>query len=322
MRFPLLRARKGDRTFIESDPFECTQLDIPASWGGRVRLQVTILSLDGSTKVALSMEWPRCSPLPGPKGLADEVWRTLLSRTPQRTRRAGLAPFNLALREWRGTVSLRKENVPALRRLEPPYALLCIREALAFAYRHLRGRWPSEKDKQLWMYRMHRYTAMMVADEVARLYLGDRKSELGELKFLKEAAPSLRKRIKACWQFTPSGKGARITPRRLALALVDAKFKHVLPELLNVDRCKGIADGQLWSLVMPPEKAERVRALCPTPTVRELRRWSRSQIHESYAADWFLRWWANIVLRPLHSFEMIAAGDDAWPSRVWEALHS
>jgi len=171
------------------------------------------------------------------------------------------------------------------------------------------------------MYRMHRYTAMVVADEVARLYLSDDRHLLGDVQFLERADPTLCGRIEAAW-----GPKAKMTPRRLALALVDAKFKHVLPELLNADRQKGIVDSQLWSLLMRPEEAGKVRALCPAPTVRELCQWSKSRIHQNYSADWFLRWWAEVVRLPLYPFEMTvemtAAGDDTWPSYVWEALHS
>ena len=317
------RPRPNDRTFTYTTPVALIRLDIPPT-RGRVRLQLTINSVDLVALVPLAIEWQKPHSLPGVAGLAEQIWSTLTSRSPAPTRRAGLATFPVRLRDWRGTVYVPKADVPDVGYIAAgapqSYPVLSVREALAFAKRHLMGCWGNDRDKRTWMYRMHRLTAMVVADEIARLYMENRQVFGKYLKYLDAAMDDLRGRIEVAWK-----PGARVTPRRLALALVDAKFDHLSGpgheswKLLG-NRMK-LYDGQLWSRFMEPEKERRIRALCPTPRVRDLVHLRKAEYRDNPAASWFLSWWTLIVAGPLYPFKLDMRYTDEWPSYVWEALY-
>jgi len=157
-------------------------------------------------------------------------------------------------------------------------------------------------------------TAMIVADEVADLYLRDPKL-LVHPQYIEKAYPELEKRIKDAYRHPT------VTRRRLALALVDIKFEKVLGPLLNPDRLVGLDDATLWSRRLHRDY-DRLIQLRPAPSVRELLSWSKAKRREDDVADWFLRWWGELVFLPLEPFAVEMAGDEMWPPIVWEALHS
>lgn len=306
----------------------------------------------GRYVLTLAIIWPKGGrALPSPRDLMEEIWRRLTAGGFKRVRRLSKPLFwpkagpprvqpsrfvNIRIRfkEWRGEVLIREEDVKLTKLLSSEEgreaAAVCLQTALGWAFRFFHGRWPREEDKFAWVYRAHRTTALLVAEEVANLYR-EKSPLLSPRQYLDEAHPILEKRIKEAY-LHPT-----VTSRRLALALVDIKFEQLLPRLLDPNRMVGLDDAKLWNMFLPPENRERLTKLRPAPSVREIMSWPESKREVDEVASGFSNWWCRIVydpLRPLyppsdvpiHERKTIAfleqPGVERWASIVWEALNS
>jgi len=306
--FPLVPSRRGDRTFFnESFPGQDIRLDVPQSRGSRVRLQMTMPYRDETGKVSLLVEWPKRRPFPDPRSVSAQIWNQITSSAPSLRSRTGLAFFKVEVDSWRGFVYLPREGIEFLGNVDPANAVVWLGETLAWADRLLVGRRPSDRNVEAWIYRMHRYTALLVACEIAEAYLTNRQS-LRYPRELEQAEGELRRRIAAVWS-SHSGR-TRVTPQRLALILVDAKFDGVKDILspLALEYHTVLATGHLWRKVMPRESARRLRALAAS---------------DPNGAAWFKRWRSRILSAPLVPYTFFTTpGDEAWASYVWHALKS
>jgi hypothetical protein len=240
---------------------------------------------------------------------------------------------------WRGELFTARAN-----RALVPYAprrdvYESVREVLGWASKILSHRQPSDRDRLAWIYHAHRRTALFVADEIAKRYFTDRVS-LGNVSRLEAALPKLRERIKAAYPHRVWS--SRVTPRRLALALVDHVFEPLFPRpLLEPGRRVGLTDGRLWNEVFPPEYRKRMKALLPAESVHQLLSWPRRELDEHPSGKWFLSWWAILlnVLGPYYpgywtnterspastdtrSIKLLShPGVEEWAAEVWDALH-
>ncbi len=341
----LLPTRSGDRPFIYAhSPWHQGKLCVPQSRGGRVRLEMTIpwIGPPGPTShvVPLVLVWPKLLCLPAPSRVAHVVADALQRARPCRTRGPGLDRFPLKLELWRGEVITRKSDRALLPHVLTPDVLVNVREDLSWASRLLYHRLPSYHDQLGWVYHAYRLTALLVADEIARRYFTDRAS-LGKASQLEAALPRLFERINDAY---PSRtRPSKVTPRRLALALVDQVLGPLfLRLLLDPGRLVGLTDAKLWNQVLPPENRKRLKALLPAESVHALLSWSGQELDAHPTAKWFLKWWSlllNVMGPYAHDrwlasepspvsqstghFKLLAhPGVEDWAAIVWDALHS
>lgn len=352
--FPLLEPRQGDRHYYDtaSSLHHCS-LDIPEARGGRVRLQLTIpwYDLEKDLQVlTLAIVWPKHGPaLPGPNAVAETIWKRLTAGDFERTRRSsrplfwskhgppraqpsGLVTARVRINKWRGETFVRTEDQDLAKSLPRDDAVVCLVCDLGWAFRFFHGRWPRDKDKLAWVYRAHRMTALLVAEEIADLYLQNSPHLLPrQRQNLDDAYPVLKKRIAEAY------RSDTVTPRRLALALVDIKFEKLLNRLLDPNRMVGLDDATLWSRLLPQENRERLNQLRPAPSVWEIMSWAERVREENEAASGFSSWYSCLVGKPLEPlnppFEtdirqrkeiafLEYPGVERWASIVWEALNS
>ncbi len=338
--FPLLEPRQGDRHYYyAASPVHHATLDVPESKRGRIRLQLTIpwITLKGGRYLlTVALVWPKIGPdFPMPHELAAELWKRLTEESFERTEQRGLAGALLKVpvrfKRWPAELFIRKQDWKLARSLAGEEGhdatFVCLTETLAWAFRFFhRSRWPREQDKFAWVYRAHRLTALLVADEVAELYLTNAPS-LSPRKYLDEAHPRLARRIAEAYRHPT------ITPRRLALALVEVKFEKLLGRLLN--RSTGLDDARLWSIMVPPASRSRLLGLLPTQSVVALRSLPKAVRQGDHICG-FLHWWdllVNTPLRPLYPPTDVPIkkrseiaflelpGVEHWASVVEEALY-
>jgi len=305
--FPL-PPRRGDRAFAPPfSPAHDVLLEIPAARRGRVRLQLTMPRRGERGSIALALEWAKPVALPLAHGLGKAIWHVLSRRggPPRRTRRPRLSAFPVSVGAWCGRLYVPTAHLGAVRRLDPGNAVTWLTAGLDYASRMLAGRWGSRADPQAWIYAMHFRLALLVADELAREYLGSRQAVPASLQRLHQAIPQLRLRVTAAY---PGRLPRRLTPRRLAMALVDAKFSHLLRPLLDARGRAGIDDGTLWRRVFPLAIERRLRALIRA---------------DWYVANWCKRWRSLMKVQPLESYCFFQVpGDEDSAARIWRALHS
>ncbi len=237
---------------------------------------------------------------------------------------------HIRFKKWRAEVIIRKEDQDLAKSLPRDYANVCLITGLGWAFRFFHGRWSRDKDKVAWVYRAHLKTALIVAEEVAELYLS-KSSHLFPRQHLDGAYPRLAERIKEAYSHPT------VTARRLALALVDIKFEKLLNKLLDPNRPVGLDDATLWSRLLPPENRKRLLELCPASSVWEIMSWAEARREENEAASGFSSWYICLVHKPLAPLNppfdtdirkrseiafLEFPGVERWASIVWEALNS
>ncbi len=339
-KFPLWKKRGDDRNYaFPSSPLNQAVLSVPPE-GGRIRLCVTIPwgGLPDPRRLhilAIALTWRKSLRLPSSQAVAEATWKALQGKRYRRTTRPALDCFPIKVGPWRAEAFTWETHRPLLAHLPKDDALVNLQSALEWTSRLLTRRW-SRKGRGDWLLRAHRLTALLVADEIATLYFDDR-TRLVNAAAVEQAEPQLLKRIRAAY------RAPRLTPRRLALALVDAKFEGVHPSqfsILDPNRQMGLDDGQLWRRLIPEDHEQRMReGLWPAPSVRELLGWSAEQTREDQRADWLLRWWhllRDLPLKPLlctpaprpgelppspRNFLQQLPGTEDWAARVWDALY-
>ncbi|GEM_PF-4714870 len=361
--FPLLGPRQGHRHhYGPESPWHHCLLEIPESTSGRVRLQLTIPWRElgsGEHIISVALTWPKLNLPPRDlKGLAEDVWKRLVPGKYERTDRSSLVGslvrVSIKFNRWRAELFIRREDrqlIELLIREEErvaelvssgaiDFAICTVREqaigslvaGLEWATRFFHPGWSREKDKAAWVYRAHLKTAMLVAEEVADLYL-ENSPLLTRRKYLDVAFPTLKKRISDAY------RSATVTARRLALALVDIKFENLFPDrlrLLDPNRLRGLDDATLWSMLLPPDNRDRLIRFRPAPSVQEMMSWPKAKTRDNEAAKGFCNWWVCLVeepLRPLYPLTDIPLnqrnyiaflefpGVERWASIVWDALH-
>ena len=303
MAFPLLPPRRGDRIFAPPfSPAHDLLLEIPAAKRGRVRLQLSMPWRDEQGEMTLAVEWAKAAPAPRIKRLAMQIWRIVTGPAgSRRTRRPGLLSFRLTSDAWQGVLYIRAGDRADASRVDSVNAVIWLEEALRYVRRMLVGRWwRSKRDTDAWIVAMHWYFALLAADDLARDYLMDR-SAIKSPVMLQRAEPTFRQQIQAA-----AWSSRRVTPRRLAFALVDAKFRQLRPFLLCGQRL-ALADGTLWNRVMPPDQRRRLRALLRG---------------DPYVARWYTRWRSLMVHGPLLDYRFFETpGEEDLAARVWYARH-
>lgn len=336
---PLFGQRHDDRTHsLALSPMHQAFLSVPPT-GGRIRLIVTVpwAGPPGPSLhvLPITLTWQKTLELPQIGKLAEIAWCSLRHDARDRTERPRVNRYPLKVDQWRGDAYVWKTDHMLLANLPKDDAITNLGQALTWAARILRCRRRPKKDRRFLIKYAHRLTALLVADEVAQLYVTNR--EISEFRALKEAESLLRRRVRRAY-----GPNAGLTPRRLGLALVDQAFGDDLPLLLARGRAK-LDDGHLWSRLVPPDVRERLRKqLWPAATVRELL--------DAHDADddrvrWLTRWWCALrdgpglalLVGKLPAPERAAAsapqisvanvmlripGAEAWSERVLEAVYS
>jgi len=305
--FPLLPPRRGDRTF--TPPFSRAHdvlLEIPAARGGRVRLQLTMPWRHEQGSIALALEWAKPVALPPVRRLGEALWRVLCGRAglPRRTNRSRLSAFPVSVAAWSGRLYVPTAHLGTVRRLDPGNAVTWLTAGLGYASRMLVGRWSSHRHRRAWIYAMHEKLGLLAADELAREYLSSLPTVLAHLERLHRAAPQLRSQIiAACSGRAP----AHVTPRRFAMALVDAKFRKFRRPLLDPKGRAGLDNGTLWRRVLPLAKERRLRALIKA---------------DPYVAQWRMRWRSLMVTLPVDRHKFFRTpGDEDLAARIRRALH-
>jgi hypothetical protein len=116
-----------------------------------------------------------------------------------------------------------------------------------------------------------------------------------------------------------------MTRHRLAFALVDVKFEHVLPRLLDYSRAVGLDDNMLWERMLPPKIRQALRELCFGHTIVELLEWPKEATEYDSILNWVRSWWFFMVYSPLRPFNashfQSMPGIENPAARVWSALH-
>jgi hypothetical protein len=202
------------------------------------------------------------------------------------------------------------KDLASIDRLDPSNAPLWLAEGVAFAKKMLVGKLRSDPDKDAWIYEMHHLLALLVADDLARTYLTD-PGTLSSPGPLQQAEPLFRARIAKVWPGRP------LTPRRLAMALVDAKFGNVRRPLLDPHRQVGHIEATLWGHLLPPKRRRRLHALIQ---------------RDGYVARWCRRWRSLMIIDPLElypacrppgsKYRWHAPGEENLAIRIWHALYS
>lgn len=338
----LLPPRLTDRYFpYAHSPWHQGGLWVPYG-GGRVRLQVSVPWIgdpgDRRHRLSFVLAWQRPLHLPAPSKLSTVVADALRGAHPQRTRGPGLDRFCLKLESWRGEAFTEKKDRALLPHVPRADACLCVREALAWASRLLSHRWPSYHYKLGWIYSAHRFTALLVADEIAARYF-EEPASLGDISRLQSALPQLCRRLGEAYRLPECPP--QMTPRRLALALVDHVLGPLfLRPLLDPDRCVSLEEGRLWEQAFPPEYRSRLKTLLPAESVHALLSWPKWKREEDQAVNWFVTWWYLLLLvqgpfvrgrwsadeaSPITgagSKLLAYPGVEKWAAFVWDALYT
>jgi len=350
LSFPLLEKRQGDREF--NDPLSSwhfRQLSIPEE-GGRIRLQITIPFSDllvgrivlgtRSAILSIAVTWQsRQHSLPTPELLAKEIVRRLNEGGFKPTDRKGrnrqrLAKLPIKFERWSGDIYLQWTDRDIAEVLPPRDAVPALRSAVRWSHWMLRFSEGQKLRGISWrerIYIAHRMTALMVADEIADLYLKN-SPRLFSRERLDEIYPVLVQTIKDAYGSRNPETTPHVTAHRLALALVDLKFGTTLPKLLDKNRQTGLTDSRLWALYLPKQHRSLLRKLCPADNVRDLIDWPESERENSIAADQFSGWWGMLTGTPdvpLSSSRKSGwpafhdtPGVEEWATRVWNALYS
>jgi hypothetical protein len=351
LSFPLLEERQGDREF--NDPLSSwhfRQLSIPEE-GGRIRLQITIPFSDllvsrivlgtRAPILSLAVTWQRTGHLlPSPELLAKEIIHRLnVGRFKPADRkgriRQRLAKLPIKFARWSGDIYLQWTDRDIAEVLPPRDAVLAIRSAVRWTHWILGGFCEGKKLRgaswQARIYTAHRKTALMVANEIADLYLSN-SPRLFSRERLDEIYPVLVQNIKEAYGSRNPQTAPHVTAHRLALALVDLKYGRTLPKLLDKNRQTGLTDSRLWARLLPKQHRNLLRKLCPADSVRDLIDWPETKRESNIAADEFASWWGmltdspNVPLRRSKKPGSIAFHDlpgvEEWATRVWNALYS
>jgi len=358
--FPLLKSRLGDRHYYEtSSSWHHCSLDIPESTRGRITLQRTIPWVDvetGEHILSIAIMWSKHGrALPSPKEVAEVIWKQLTTGHFERSIRSSLCLFwpkvgpprsqpaelvraPIKIKRWGAEVFIRKTDRDLAESLPRDDAIVCLVRCLEWGFRLLPGQWARDQDRFAWVYRQHLKTALIVAEEVAQLYLA-RSPQLSPRMYLDKAYPELEKLITEA--YLPRIRKPRVTFRRLALALVHVKFRELGYPVLRPGR-SGLIDSKIWNNLLPPDKRERLIKLRPAPSVRDLLSWSKAKRVDDEVANGFLTWWIRLVYNPLGALyppqekplrERLGKSDavfafledpgvESFASIVWSALNS
>jgi hypothetical protein len=328
LQFPLFPPRRGDRRHGNfATEFDQCLLSIPSNPRGRIRLELKIPWAGPKTPlviIPLALSWAKGVPLPSPASAAEEIWALLQSCMVKASRTGFVVLSTREIEGWTARIHIPPACCVGIPLIPPQHATLVLREALAWAARLLVGRWPSDEDHWRWIYRQHQRLALIVADEIAWCYLHNLPA-LRHPTYLKEASPDLIQRIREAYGLSRDGRSPRVTRHRLAFALVDVKFEHVLPRLLDYSRAVGLDDSKLWERVLPPKIRQTLRELCFGHTVVDLLEWPKEETEFNTMLNWVRGWWFLMVYSPLRPFDAFhfqsMPGVEDLAARVWASLH-